>query len=82
MIKIFIIFFAWLGAIAAEVLFLVYGILAVIPAGPFVQQNLGLGIPLIVLAGVGIAGIAGAIAGAIGGSILCSPLLCCDGCKV
>lgn len=75
----FLIFFAYMGILAGEALFLTYGILAVIPAGPFEHQNLSLGVPLIVLAGVGIAGLAGMIAGLISGGILCSPM-CCLGC--
>lgn len=74
----FVTFFVYLGCLAGEALFLIYGILAVIPAGPFEHQNLSLGVPLIVLAGVGIAGIAGAVAGLIGGGILCSPCICVD----
>lgn len=72
----FITLFVYLGALAAEALFLTYGIMAVIPAGPFQQQNLGLGVPLIVLAGVGIAPLGGALAGLIAGCIVCSPLSC------
>jgi hypothetical protein len=72
----FLTFFVYLGALAGEALFLTYGILAVIPAGPFEHQNLGLGVPLIVLGVIGIAAIGGAIAGLITGGILCSPLIC------
>jgi hypothetical protein len=76
---LFLTLFAYMGFLAGEALFLTYGILAVIPAGPFQHQNLALGVPLIVLAGIGIAGLAGMIAGLISGGILCSPM-CCLGC--
>jgi hypothetical protein len=45
----FLTFFVYLGALAGEALFLTYGIMAAIPTGPFQQQNLGLGVSLIVL---------------------------------
>ena len=67
------------GALAGETVCLTYGILAVIPAGPFDHQNLSLGISLIVLGGVGIAALGGAIAGLISGGIVCAPV-CCLGC--
>jgi uncharacterized membrane protein len=70
-----------LGAIVGESLCLIYGIYAVIPAGPFEQQNLALGVPLIVLGSIGIGALAGAIAGCITGGIVCSPLLCRNCCN-
>ena len=61
-LQIFATIFAFLGAIAGEALFLTYGVLAVIPGGPFETRNLGLGVSFIVISCVGLAGIGGALA--------------------
>ena len=63
-------FFAVVGALAGEALFLTYGILALIPGPPFTERNLTVGVTLVVLAGVGLAAIGGAIAGAISAFLL------------
>lgn len=70
--------FAWLGALVGEALCIIYGIFALLPAGPFEKQNLTLGVILLVLSGVGLSGIVGAIGGLIAGSIIVSPVLCCN----
>ena len=72
-------FFAWAGALAGFILFLIYGIFALVAQGPFQHQDLATGITLIVLACVGIAGLAGAIAGALVGCCIGLPFMCCDG---
>jgi hypothetical protein len=69
----FITFFVYLGAITAQTLFLVYGIMALIPTGPFDHQNISLGVTLIVLATVGIAAACGSIAGILIGTIIYLP---------
>jgi uncharacterized membrane protein YdjX (TVP38/TMEM64 family) len=66
-------FLVYLGAITSQVLFLVYGIMALIPTGPFDHQNISLGVTLIVLATVGIAAACGSIVGMIIGTIIYLP---------
>lgn len=78
--------FAVLGALAGEALFLTYGIMALLPTGPFEERNETLGIVLIVLAGVGAAAFGGTIAGVIAGIMLggsTGMLLdyCCSNCE-
>lgn len=46
--------FAYLAALTASTVSLTYGILALIPSGPFITQNLTVGIMLIVLSVTGI----------------------------
>lgn len=71
-------FCGFLGALAATALFLTYGILAVIPDQLGPGQDLRLGVPLIVLGGIGVAGLAGSVAGAIVGFVaLDVPLAVC-----
>jgi hypothetical protein len=74
---IVIMLFVYLGALTVEVLVLTYGVLAVIPAGPFEIRNLALGIPLLVSGCIGLALFCGALVGALVGGILGSPLMCC-----
>ena len=76
----FLTLFAFLGLLAGEALFLTYGILALIPVWPFEDQNLKLGVPLIILAGVGIAGLTGMIAAGCIVHIVYNVCIGCIGC--
>lgn len=40
----------WIAAVSAEVLFLIFGILAIVPAGPFRHREIPVGVVLVVLA--------------------------------
>ncbi len=68
--------FVYLGALTAEVLVLTYGVLAVIPAGPFEIRNLELGVPLLISGCIGLALLCGALVGGFVGGILGSPIMC------
>lgn len=50
--------FGWMAAASAEILFLVYGILALVPSGPFKTRNTALGVVLLVLAVTQVAALA------------------------
>ena len=69
--------FMFIGAIVAPILCLIYGILALVPTGPFDHQNITLGVTFIVLSLVGIMSVGGCIGGAIIGAIIGSPIACC-----
>lgn len=64
-------------ATAATVILLVFGILALVPGGPFDSRHLTAGIVMVVLAGTGVAGLAGAAIGFGFGAALGAPLECC-----
>ena len=68
---------ASLVATAATVVLLVFGILALVPAGPFDSRNIVVGVVLVVLAGTGVAGFAGGILGFGVGAALGAPFECC-----
>ncbi len=62
--------FAVLFAIASDVILLIFGILAVIPAKPFHERNLGFGVTMIVLCTFGVMGLVGYLIGLIIGAII------------
>lgn len=60
---------SWLCGTGATAVFLVLGILMLVPAGPWTERNLTGGIILCVFAVIGLAALAGAlVGGAIGGA--------------
>ncbi len=64
--------------IAATALFLIFGILALVPGPPFDHREMATGIVLVVLSGTGIAAIGGTAVGALLGAALGTPCgLCC-----
>lgn len=75
--KVLITVFAYIGAVIFGIGSLILGILALVPSAPFNEQNITLGIILIVLSVTGITELTGAIIGALIGIILCIPIIFC-----
>lgn len=63
----------YIGVFLGTVLGLVYGILALVPAGPFIVQNIPVGVTLIVLSVCGLMAIGGIIAGILAGLLISTP---------
>ncbi|CAM6083891.1 unnamed protein product [Calypogeia fissa] len=63
-------FFGWgfFGAMAGLVLFIIFGIFALVPAGPFDERHLTLGIVLVVLGATGVSSFGGYLACAVPGA--------------
>ena len=68
--------FGYIFAAGATLSSLILGIFAIVAVSPFREQNLTLGIILVVFAVFGIMGLIGFIVGAIVGLIIALPCLC------
>ncbi len=69
--------FAWVGASITGIICLIYGILALVPSGPFEEKDVTFGVTFIVLSLTGVMELGGAIAGVIVGAILGLPIYFC-----
>ena len=65
----------YLGALSGFVISLMFGIFALVPIDPFNEQNLALGITLVVITGLGLTAVIGALAGVCLGCLVASPVL-------
>lgn len=72
--------FASVVAIAAEVLLVTFGILALVPGSPFETRDVAGGVVMLVLAATGLAGFGGALAGGAVGAAVGAPMECCCSC--
>lgn len=70
--------FGLIGMVLATVISLIYGILALVPAGPFTVQNIPIGVTLTVLSSCGVMAAVGFMAGALLGYIIGTPIACCN----
>ena len=65
----------YLGALSGFVVSLLFGIFALVPIDPFDEQNLSLGILLVVITGLGFTAVMGALVGVCLGCLVASPVL-------
>ncbi len=74
---LFITIFAYMGAAMGGIIGLIFGILALVPSEPFNEQDVSLGVVLIVLSVTGVMELAGAIAAGLASAIFGLPILYC-----
>lgn len=67
-------FWSFVAGLSATVLLLVYGILALVPSGPFHHRDVPAGVVMIVLSGTFIAAVVGALVGFLFGGLLGLPV--------
>ncbi|KAL3685233.1 hypothetical protein R1sor_003255 [Riccia sorocarpa] len=63
-------FWGFFGGAVASILFLIFGILAIIPSSPFTHRETTFGVVLIVLAVTGLATLVGLLVGGLAGIII------------
>lgn len=59
----------FIGGLASFVLFILFGVFALVPAGPFDDRNKTLGVILVVLGATGVASLGGYLACAVPGAV-------------